>query len=146
MFLTKKYLLSFLIIVSLGILQFSMVVGVKPALADSTLFNSQSLLKESAAAGYGTDTPKDAKIIAIRIINTILSFLAILTVALMFWAGFNYMTSQGNEEKIKKSMGQLTALAVGLLIILSAWGITYYLLKTTVCVTTSTVTCPANYW
>lgn len=139
MLFAKKCFISFLLLFSLGILQFNMVTGIKLAQADSTLLSTQSLLTSSAANSYG-GTPKDAKVIVLKIINTVLSFLAILTVALLLMAGFSYMISGGNEEKIKKSMDQIKALAIGLLIILLSWSITYFLLRTLVCVSTTTGT------
>jgi len=132
----KKYFLSFVFLLSLGILQFNMLPVISPALADSTLFSNQTLLQESAAGSYGSK-PQDIKVVIISIIKVILTFLAILVVVLMIAAGFKYMMSQGNEAKMKEAIGQIQALAVGLIIILAAWGITSYLLKWVVCATTT---------
>lgn len=143
MLFAKKYLLSFLIIASLGILQFNMIVLIKPALADSTLLSNQSLLVQSGDASYGTH--KRVEIIVLDLIKTALSFLALLFVILIIIAGFKYMTSAGNEEKIKEAMGQIQALAIGLLIILASWGGTYWLLRTLVCVTSTSGTV-CNPW
>lgn len=145
MLLAKKYLVSFLIIVSLGILQFTMILGTKPAAADSTLINNQKLLTESVAGNYGTNKPKDVKVIILDILKTVLGFLAIIFVVLILLAGFKYMTSMGNESKIKEVGGQLQALVIGLIIILSAWGITKYLLDVVVCRTTTSGT-SCNFW
>jgi hypothetical protein len=135
MHLAKKYILSFLFVISLGILQFNMLPIIKPVSADSSLFNSQTLLQESTAANYG-NSPKDVKIIALRILKTILTFIAILMVALLIFAGFKYMTSGGNEAAMKEAMGQIKALVIGLLVILASWGVTTYVLKWIVCSTT----------
>ena len=132
----KKYFLSFVFLLSLGILQFNTLPVISPALADSTLINSQTLLQESTAGNYGSK-PRDIKVVIVSIIKVILTFLAILVVVLMIAAGFKYMMSQGNETKMKEALGQIQALAVGLIIILAAWGITSYLLKWIVCATTT---------
>lgn len=146
MLLAKKYFLSFLIIASLGILQFNMISGIKPAQADSALLATQGLLQQSAAPAYGSTAPKDIKIIALKILATILSFLAILTLALLLFAGFKYMTSGGDESKIKEAMGQIKALIVGLIIILSSWGITMYVLRVLICTTTTSGTSCNTFW
>jgi hypothetical protein len=141
MLLAKKYFLSFLFILSFGVLQFSTPLALKPALADETLYNSQSLLREATVNNYG-NKPKDVKLIILNLIKLVLSFLAILMVALLIYAGFQYMTSGGNEAKTKEAMGRIQALIVGLLIILVSWGITVYLIKWLNCVTTyDGVTC-----
>jgi hypothetical protein len=145
MLLAKKYLLSFLIVASLGILQLSTVFFAQPALADQTLISNQKLLTDTAAGSYGSNKPKDVKIIALDILQTVLTFLAIIFVVLILLAGFKYMTSMGNESKIKEVGGQLQSLVIGLIIILSAWGITKYLLDVVVCRTTTSGTA-CNFW
>jgi hypothetical protein len=137
MHLAKKYLLSFLFLISLGILQFNMLPVISPASADSSLINSQTLLQQSTANNYGTN-PKDIKVIILQILKVIFTFLALLIVALLVFAGFKYLTSNGNEAQMKEAMGQIRALFIGLLIILASWGITSYLLKWLVCATTAT--------
>ncbi|MEI6835298.1 MAG: hypothetical protein WCK59_00495 [Candidatus Falkowbacteria bacterium] len=136
MLLAKKYLLSFAILVSLAILQFNIVTQIKPALADSTLLSNQTLLTTSANASYGS-SPKDVKVIILNFLKTALALIALLMVILLIIAGFKYMTSQGNEAKIKESMGQIQSLVIGLIIILASWGLTYYILQTVVCNTTT---------
>jgi Type IV secretion system pilin len=145
MLLAKKYLLSFLFIVSLGILQFNMLPLISPAKADSTLINQQSLLQESTAGNYGNN-PKDVKVIVLQILKTLLAFIAIVMVVLLIVAGFQYMTSAGNEAKLKEAMGRIQALVVGLVIILASWGITNYLIKWLVCSTTATSGNCASIW
>jgi len=145
MLLAKKYLLSFLFLVSLGVLQFNMLPLVKPASADSTLLSNQSLLQESTANNYG-NKPQDIKAIALKILKTLLTFISVVLVALLIMAGFQYMTSAGNEAKMKEAMGKIQALFIGLLIVLASWGITYYLLKWLVCSTTTVGTSCTSIW
>lgn len=137
MYLAKKYLLSFLFIVFCGVLQFNMASTISPALADDSLINNQLLLQESASASYG-QKPQDIKVVALNIVKTALTFIAIIMVALLLAAGFQYMTSNGNEAKMKEAMSKIQALFVGLLIILASWGIVSFMLKWLVCSTTTT--------
>jgi len=49
------------------------------------------------------------------------------------------MTAMGSEEKITEAQKLIVAGVVGVIIILSAWGIASYVLKTAVTVTTTGV-------
>ncbi len=57
------------------------------------------------------------------IINTLLSVTGLIFIVLTVFAGFNWMTSQGNDEKIKKSQDSLKSSVIGLIVTLSAWTI-----------------------
>ena len=63
------------------------------------------------------------------IISIVLGFLAILFVSLMLYAGFMWMTAQGDESKVEKARGIIIAAIIGLLIIISAYAITYFVFK-----------------
>ena len=74
--------------------------------------------------GYTTDEGAASvpRIVGL-IINALLSITGLIFIILTVVAGFNWMTSQGNEEKIKKSKNTLTSSVIGLIITLSAWTI-----------------------
>lgn len=72
----------------------------------------------------------------VTVINIILSFLALIAVVLIIYGGFTYMLSGGNPEKMKKARDILIATAIGLIIVLAAWGITIYLVNEFSIVTT----------
>lgn len=74
----------------------------------------------------GSDDPRP---IAARVINIALSILGILAVAIVIYGGFVWMTSGGEEDKIDKAKKTLKAGIIGLVIILCAWGIAYFVLK-----------------
>jgi hypothetical protein len=83
---------------------------------------------------------KDVQVLAITIIKTALLFLGVIFLGLLLFAGFKWMTSGGNETKVKEAMGQIKAAVIGLLIVLAAWGITTYIVSLLICVTTSSGT------
>ncbi len=114
------------------------LVTPQPVKADESLFNRQTLLQEAAAPAYGNKPTKDIRVTILRLVNVILTFLAIITVALLLVSGFQYMTSQGNKDAIDKATKRITSLVIGLLIILASWGITYYILNVLICTTTVT--------
>ena len=68
-----------------------------------------------------------------RIINVALSFLGIVAVGIILYGGYLWMTSQGNEEIIGKAKKTLINAAIGLIIILSAFILAQYILKSLMC-------------
>ena len=63
---------------------------------------------------------------AARGIQVVLGFLAIIFLGLTLMAGFKWMTAGGNEESIKKAQKTLKAAIIGLIIVLAAYTITYF--------------------
>ena len=59
-------------------------------------------------------------------INLVLEFLGLITVIIIFVAGFQWMTSGGNSEIIQKAKGKITNAVIGLIIILSALSISIF--------------------
>ena len=145
MLLAKKYLLSFLFIVFCGVLQFNMTPIISPVLADSTLLSQQNLLQEATVNNYG-NKPQDIKVVVLNLIKTALTFVGIIMVLLLIFAGVKYMMSNGNEAQTKEALGQIKALFVGLLIILASWSIVSYMLKWIVCSTTTSGVSCASIW
>lgn len=60
------------------------------------------------------------------IIRGFLGLLGIIFVILIIIAGYNWMTASGDEEKIKKATSTIRSAIIGLLIIISAYAITYF--------------------
>lgn len=139
MFITKKRIWSLFIVLILGVLQLSPLFQIMPAQAGDTLIQQQPLLTQVGNQTYGAGQ-KDVQILAITIIKTALMFLGIVFLGLLLFAGFKWMTSGGNEAKVKEAMGQIKAAIIGLLIVLAAWGITTYIVSLLICVTTSSGT------
>jgi len=64
--------------------------------------------------------------IAAKGIQVVLGFLGVIFLGLTLMAGFKWMTAGGNEEDIKKAQKTLKAAIIGLIIVLSAYTITYF--------------------
>lgn len=60
------------------------------------------------------------------IIKAFLGVLGMIFIILMLIAGFNWMTAAGEEEKIKKATATIRTAIIGLLIIVAAYAITYF--------------------
>lgn len=91
-----------------------------------------SLISESLqtsiteTTGLGTTGPTS---VATGIVTWLLGILAIIAVILIIIAGFMWMTSGGNEEKITTAKNMLRSAIIGLVIILAAYGITLYVIR-----------------
>lgn len=126
MSITKKKILSFLII----IFSFSVFFVASPPLIEvqaQDLITTQEGMSEIRST-YGGKNPDDIRIIAVKMIILVLQFLGILVLVLILFAGFQWMTSAGNEEKIGKAKKLLINALIGLVIILVSWTIARYVL------------------
>ncbi len=83
---------------------------------------------ETFAKGAGFATGYTIPEMITRIIRTFLGFLGIVLVCLILYAGFLYMTSGGNPERVKKAKNILSQAIVGLIIVLSSFTITQFIL------------------
>jgi len=62
-----------------------------------------------------------------EIIGTILSFVGVLFLGLMMYAGILWMTAQGNEQQITKAKGMLTNAIIGIIVVFAAYAITTFI-------------------
>lgn len=88
--------------------------------------NANSLKTIQEESGLGE---QDLQVTIGSLIRTILGFLGILAILLILWAGFLWMTASGNEDQVGKAKGILISALIGLIIILSAYAITTFVLK-----------------
>ena len=75
---------------------------------------------------YGQSTPAHPATIAAAIIRVALGLLGIVFVILVIYGGFMYMTSSGEADKVKKAKNIILYAVIGLLIIFTAYAITYF--------------------
>jgi len=76
----------------------------------------------------GSLATADPRELAVRIINIALGFLGIIAVSLTLYAGYLWMSSAGDEEKIEDAKKILRNAVIGLVIILSSWAIATFLI------------------
>jgi len=65
-------------------------------------------------------------VIVAMIIQVFLGFLGTIFVVLMVYAGYTWMTASGDEKKVEKAQNTLQWAIVGLLIVLAAYILTYF--------------------
>lgn len=84
-------------------------------------------LAAHAALVDPNDRPSDIpnavniRIVIVRILNYILSFVGLIAVGFLIWAGFLYLTSGGNEEQSGKAKKLILQVIIGIIIILLSW-------------------------
>lgn len=102
-------------------------------LAGSLLINN---LLDTGEAGFGTREPRPLTVTVGKIINSVLTILGIVAVALILYAGFLWMTARGNEQQVEKARSILTQAVIGLIIILAAYSIARFVVNALVSATT----------
>ncbi|WKZ24952.1 MAG: Ig-like domain-containing protein [Patescibacteria group bacterium] len=125
----KTLIISFTLLAScLAIILFG---ATEPLMAQETEFGiTQNQGVDTGlefAEGIGL-SKTDPRIMAARIIQIALGFLGILAVGLIIYAGFIWMTSKGDEEKVSKAKTILKNGAIGLVIVLGSFAIATFVL------------------
>ena len=60
------------------------------------------------------------------VIQAFLSLLGVLFLVYMLYGGYNWMVAQGDEDKVKKAKETIQRAIIGLIIIIAAYAITYF--------------------
>lgn len=79
----------------------------------------------SSGAGYDTSR-RTVDPIIVDVLNIVVSFLGIVFLFLMVYGGYIWMTAHGDEKKVQKAQMLLTAAIIGLIVIVGAYAITFY--------------------
>jgi hypothetical protein len=72
----------------------------------------------------------DPRTIVANVINIALGLLGVLAIVLILMGGFKWMTAMGNDEKVGDAKRLLGAGVIGLLIVLSAYAVSIYIIRT----------------
>lgn len=124
-------MLSFL---ALGLFGAPMLAGALDPTADPSNFDPTKPQRYFGGSNTTTvneivpGTYKDPRDLARNIINIILGFLGIIAVIIILLAGFQWMTAGGEEEKVSEARQRLIQGAVGLVLIIAAWIIAYFVI------------------
>jgi len=94
-------------------------------------FQQQSGLSPAASkAGYevGSSATSIEGIIS-QALYTILGLVGIIFFGYLIYGGYIWMTSRGNEEKVKEATNTLINAIIGLIVTLGAYAISYFLIS-----------------
>lgn len=95
-----------------------------------SLASAQNFGTQEVANGLNNSlSTADPRFIIGRIIQVALGFLGVIAVGLIIYAGFLWMTSGGDEDKIGQAKKILRNAIIGLVIILMSWAITTFLIS-----------------
>jgi uncharacterized membrane protein YjgN (DUF898 family) len=101
-----------------------------PQIASAALWDDQEGMEDvSTSFGVTSSAPRDIRVIIAQVIGVFLGLLGILFLALIVLAGYKWMMAQGDSSKVDEAKEQLRTSAIGLVIILAAWGITIFVLN-----------------
>jgi Type IV secretion system pilin len=123
-----KYFLA-IIICSFSLMSFSPVLVANAAPDTSSLSGLEATANKVDA--YKTQTSANAKDTILDrvggIVGLILSFIGILFLVLTVYAGFLWMTAQGNSGQVDKAKDLLVNAIIGLVIVSAAYSITIFI-------------------
>ncbi len=101
---------------------------------DSTGAANANLGTVGSRAGIGAATP--LPVIIGNIINVVLGFLGIVLLFYLIYGGFKWMTSGGSEDGVKQAKTMIQNAIIGLVIIVSSYAISTFVLGQLLVVTT----------
>lgn len=81
---------------------------------------------------YGSSTglgKSDVRLTIARIIRIVLSFLGVLTMVLIIYSGFKWMTAGGSNEEVDKAKTILKNATIGLAIVMVSYALTTFIIE-----------------
>ena len=121
----KKHLNSFfllLVLTSLLILPYFVFASTTPD--TETALGKLQLVAE----GGGYEQPSLSVVVG-TVIRAALSLLGGVFIILIVIGGYDWMTAEGNEQKVEKAQNYIRRAIIGLIITLSAWAMWAFLLE-----------------
>lgn len=97
-----------------------------PSITGAQDLQSQVMGQVDAGAQTAKLDKTNPQIVIAKVIEIILSTVGIVFIVLLVYGGYMFITAQGEEEKIKKAMDIIKPAVVGLIVILIAYSITYF--------------------
>jgi len=125
----KKIYKNLLAIVILSVLFLPIFV-----LADSAAYgNLQKVGSGGANAPYvATNNPTDINSLAGivgTVIQAFLGLLGVIFLAYLLYAGYSWMTAQGEEEKVEKAKDTIQRAIIGIIVTIGAYAISYFIIQ-----------------
>lgn len=127
LFLRGATLLVVALLAFLGIFGVAHYLGIAPAHAQQGV--TQSVTQNAAATNAQIGlTTEDVRAFVSRVIRYFLGLLGIIAVLLFLYAGYLYLTAQGEPNKIDRAKKIMASAIIGLVIILSAYAIAMFII------------------
>ncbi len=124
----KTILMSFLLISSFFLLNSSLALAAPVSNSQEALDQLNAAAGESGA-GIAGSGPTDPRVVAANIIKMALGAIGTIFMVLIVYAGFLWMTAGGEEEKTSKAKKLIFNAVIGLVIVLSAYALTLFVIS-----------------
>jgi len=124
----KIYFKKFIIFISL------IIVFILPYfVAASPAYDNLKQIGEGENAPYQSVTPGSgtndlAGVVGIAI-QAFIGLLGVIFLSYTLYAGYNWMTAQGDEEKVTRAKDTLTRAIIGVIITIGAYAISYWVIE-----------------
>lgn len=102
-----------------------MILIAAPSTTDAQGLGEAAGELQRAGQQAGTEDVGDPALIVGRAINVVLSLMGLIFLVLMVYAGFIWMTARGDDEKVNKARKIIISSLIGLVIVVSAYAITF---------------------
>ena len=99
------------------------------AFAAPTTYDAGSTGLTASAGAAGIDTSRDVATIIGTVIKAALGLVGMIFLALMIYAGAYWMIARGDEAKVDKAKETIIAAIIGLVIVVGAYAITYFVVN-----------------
>ncbi|NUM25910.1 MAG: hypothetical protein HUU49_04860 [Candidatus Buchananbacteria bacterium] len=125
---SKLYRSIILTLLLLAVVGITFSFGAIDTNAQEGLSLDEMTKQAAGAAGYSEETNETtfAKIVG-TVVRVFLSLLGVIFISYTVYGGFLWMTAAGNDEKITKAKHIIRDGIIGLIVILSAAGIYYFI-------------------
>ncbi len=129
--ISNKIMTAITAIIFAGLVAFPTLVQAATSTSGTYDFKSQSGLGTAAGvAGYETGASATSlETVISTIVYIILGFVGLIFFGLVIMGAFTWMTAEGNEEKVKKANGMVMNALFGLIVTLSAYAVSYFLIS-----------------
>lgn len=125
-----KQILATLVLTILFVPNFVLAIGSKvqlDLLSKNTIIDIGDQGNRSGSA-FGTKTNETTMTQFVAdILNVFFGLLGTIFIILLVYGGYTWMTASGNSEKVEKAQATIKVAVIGIIIIASAYAITYFL-------------------
>lgn len=105
------------------------LVLVQPALAQDTDVSLDTRLERVGNEAFQGQSGDELPEVAGNIIKAFLSIFGVLFLALMVYGGYTWLNARGNDQQVEKAKDIITQAVIGLVIVLAAYSITYFVVN-----------------
>jgi len=111
----------------LAVLAGPFAAGARTPIGNS-LDGGATAVETTSATAAGLTSASDIPTLVGRGVSVVLGLLGIIFVVLVVYAGFLYLTSNGEEANVKKAKKMLTQAVIGMVLVASAYAISSYVI------------------